>query len=139
MKLFIPSLGTRLILTKEWRARVPYEHRNSALMKRLGILHTGYMRNNLHWSTTVVNDTGEAIQCKPHVDDISIVLPQFTVLMMDRIYIRKNLEDYDSITFEIDNIPVAGLAPQPRRGFLTGRARFWVPLEYANTIECEIG
>lgn len=64
-------------------------------------------------------------------------LPAGTVLVMDRIYIRKGKDDFDSITFLVESSPMPGLKGTGKRGFLSGKVRFWVRLEEANNIECE--
>lgn len=52
-----------------------------------------------------------------------IQLPAGTVLQVERIYIRQHQEKYDSMSFRVVG---------------QKKSRFWVKLEDANKIECEV-
>lgn len=67
-----------------------------------------------------------------------LTLPADTVLVLDRIYIRKGKDGFDSITFQVESSPLVGLKGTGKKGFLSGKVRFWVKLEDANRIECEL-
>ena len=112
MKLFIPPLGTRLRLTKDWQFSLLCEERNKTLwnlvtgrapMERIPVLHR----------------RGQAAMVHLHKDD---------ELTVDRIFIRKLESNYDSITFK-------GVV---HHNGVFCRVRFWVPLMYANQMEVEI-
>lgn len=72
----IPSIGDVLILDKPWTFRLFHEYRNETL---LAVFDKKY--NEDRGGYTVVT------------------LPRGTELRVDRIYIRKGVKDYDSLTF----------------------------------------
>lgn len=86
MKLFIPSIGDQIRLTADWEFAVFFESRNYDFLSRLrpGIK---YGRHG-----------GE-------LPSIMMTLPRGTVLGVDRIYIRKGGEAFDSLTFFIKTVP----------------------------------
>lgn len=93
MKLYIPAIGDQLQLTADWTFTLYNERRN--------------------WGFANV-------MMLPHTHELKHTLPAGTVLKVDRIYIRSNHRDYDSITFRVIGVK---------------NARFWVKLHDANTIE----
>lgn len=128
MRLFIPPLGTHLRLTAEWAFEIQYEHRNGTFFEsdifdfeKPDRLHYPNP-DNTRWSEKFWNCT----------------LPAGTVLALDRIYIRKGGEDFDSVTFFIKDCPDKRFLPKSKKGTFIGVPRFWVKLPYANLIECEI-
>ncbi len=68
----------------------------------------------------------------------NVTLPAGTVLSIDRIYIRKGVGDFDSVTFFIKDCPDKSLAPKKMKGKFVGSSRFWTKLHFANQIDCEI-
>ena len=118
MKLCIPTNGDRLVLTKAWTFGLHHERRNYDFHKKLG-----------HYPDMLDEDEyGFARRwCGrnelPHI----VTLPKGTILTVDRVYIRKGIGEYDSITFRIKD----GKGPHKS-------ARFWAKLEDVNTIYCEI-
>lgn len=62
------------------------------------------------------------------ISDLKICLPKGTVIIPDRIYIRKGKSDYSSITFRVESHP----------DIKRFKGRFWVPLKDANNICCSI-
>lgn len=105
-KLFIPKIGTILILSRQWKFFLYNEERNSSIMSLVG-LHPSLQSEDVRW----------------------LVLPIGTKIKVDRIYIRQNYEDFDSVTFRLialpDELPVHGV-------------RFWAKLQEVNDIEYEI-
>jgi hypothetical protein len=85
MKIFIPSIGTRLKLLEDWRFDLYDEYRNETLREQHG-LPSG----------------GRDERCDP------VVLPAGVELIVDRIYIRKGLTDFDSVTFRIAGQSIPG-------------------------------
>lgn len=59
--------------------------------------------------------------------DVDLTFPKGTVLKVERLYVRAPASSYDSITFRVDSSPIKSL----------NKARFWVKLMDANTIEFE--
>lgn len=126
MKLYIPSVGDEIRLTSEFHFQLFNEQRNESLMKVLGD------KREVEWRYRLMTS-------------IPAMIPAGEVLKVDRIYIRKGLEEFDSITFLWKNMRTE---PQlltqtnwqggtyqvkiPRKP-----VRFWVKLEDANTIEFE--
>jgi hypothetical protein len=73
MQLFIPDIGTLVKLEEDWTFTLYDEYRNKSLFDKLG-----KKREN-----TIIE------------------LPKGLVLKIDRIYIRKGLSQYSSITFRV--------------------------------------
>lgn len=80
MKFFIPTIGTRLRLTADWKFPLLREARNRLYM--LKVLRLG------RWDPLPV----EAWH----------TLPAGSVLKVDRLYIRQGLPDFDSVTFRVE-------------------------------------
>jgi hypothetical protein len=85
MRIFIPTIGTHLKLTSDWKFLLHREYRNNDLWEALGLP----VPKTVDWRYSNSNVTEE------------VILPKGTVLCVDRIYIRKNAEDFDSISFTI--------------------------------------
>ena len=62
------------------------------------------------------------------IPELSICLPKGTVIIPDRIYIKKGLSDYSSITFRVES------HPEIKRF----KGRFWVHLKDVNNICCSV-
>lgn len=105
-RLLIPTTGTLLRLTSDWTFDLFYEYRNASLEKALG-MSVSNVHAKVGSSRKVTLDAG-------------------TVLMVDRIYIRKGAEGFDSVTFRIHSSPK-----------IKGKPRFWAKLGDVNQIECE--
>lgn len=129
MKLYVPTNGDQLRLTVEWKFVLynkRYDTRNKTMFVRCGV-KTVQKRYN-----SVDRDTYSDWPEKALVS-----LPAFTVLQVDRVYIRKFNrsaasvdDDFDSITFQVIDHPT-----WQREGKNKVMARFWVKLRDANTIE----
>jgi hypothetical protein len=110
MKLYVPEIGDRLRLIKDWTFNLYNERRNSSLRTHFG-LETTWSRN----------------------DYAEVTIPAGTVLKVDRIYIRKGMEGYSSISFYSEGIGNgSGSFGRPKT------ARFWAKLEDCNKIDFEI-
>lgn len=121
MKLYIPTNGERLRLTADWTFTLyseNYGNRNKTLFERLQVEK---IRRPDQWRGDILR----------YPVSQEVTLPTETVLQVDRIYIRKGAEEYDSITFYILKHPVWS---DPKRKTL---ARFWAKLPEVNTIEFE--
>jgi hypothetical protein len=119
MQLFIPTLGQRLKLTKDWKFTLHDERRNSSLKQLIEYSQSKFEVEDSIFDI-LTDDT------KKKEDKIQCVLPVGTILTVRRIYIRQGAKSYDSVTFSIHS------CPDKIKG------RFWVKLYDANTIECEL-
>ena len=133
-KLYIPSIGDTITLTKPWAFQLTYEWRNKSLWEHLG----KEKREDFNWR-------------KPR-NPLPVTLPKGTKLKLDRIYIRKGRKPYDSISFNLVgakterrtvtttiNIYTGGYNQPPLfrpHSYKTSaqQVRFWVKLEDANKI-----
>jgi hypothetical protein len=114
MKLFIPKLGTKIVLTKDWSLTLFGEKRNKTLWDLL--------------SSTPLPVRPWGIPFNRYsIPKLHRTLRKGSVLKFDRIYIRKEQGNHDSVTFkaEIQHMGV------------WYKVRFWVSLEDANNIEFE--
>src|SRR5688500_6976739 len=91
----IPSIDTTIELLDNWTFNVYREHRNNPLLKYMG-------KNPAGWNCTKCGQ---------------FTMPKGTNLIVDRIYIRKGGEDFESITFRATNLPGSK------------SVRFWAKLE----------
>lgn len=117
-KLFIPPLGTKIKLTKDWYFNLHIcEHRNTKLAKDLNLKP----KNLVDWREYMNQAKG-------------IIMPAGTVLSVDRIYIKQGQESFDSVSFKILE------SPHPLLKSVKGKnkGRFWAKLSDVNEIECEI-
>ena len=115
MKLYIPKLGAKIVLTKDWQFTLMAEPRNSTLWEIMtdnpvppgpwGVPFNQYFK-----PTTLVT------------------LPKGTVLIFDRVYIRKGAEEHDSITFKGKVLHLG----------IVRSVRFWVLIHDANKINYEV-
>lgn len=81
MKLYIPEIGSEIRLISDWTFNLYNEDRNSTLME-------------------VTNDPRKTTWSGDHqFGAIPCTIPAGAVLKIDRIYIRKGLGEYSSLTF----------------------------------------
>ncbi len=113
VKVCIPTIGTKLRLTKNWTFVLYAEGRNWDFGARVGA------RDEDVTSRWKGGWKGEQNQ---------ITLPKGTILTVDRIYIRHGARDFDSITLRI----VKGDCPTK-----TIWGRFWAKLGDMNRVVCE--
>lgn len=192
-RLFIPALGTRLLLTSPWTFSLYEESRNASMFQVFGFNKSGWGGNinllppvregtaeisvwcnnigaytqetvplfiskidsiipnatvkDLLSASTVVDKKIDDYQRNPRDDSalfmqesghIIMTLPVNTILKLDRIYIRQGSEEYDSLTFQVEDCPYPELRGKKAKGFLTGKLRFWAKLDDVNTIDCNI-
>lgn len=100
MKLYIPEIGDSMTLSSDWKFKLYVEYRNKSLFKYF----------NLPFQHG----------CNEYDD---VTLPSGTVLKIDRIYIRKGLSDFSSVSF---------YATIPK---YKNSVRFWVKLDDVNNIQ----
>lgn len=158
--LFIPKLGTRLLLSQPWQFTLYDEYRNVSFLNALGYVVKRYhnydqlIEENCHNPRIEI---GEWVRNERHIPGIGVgrtivetkkrmCLPAGTVLTMDRIYIRKGNEEYDSISFNLNYCPDESFCPKSGFKAMGGakatipliqgnasRIRFWAKLDDVNT------
>lgn len=128
MKLQIPKIGQKIILMQDWYFKLYAEYRNRSLMMQTGleekecsILTYTWRRNpqdRVAIEPWVFQETGLSWR--------EFVIPEKTVLTIDRIYIRKGQQEFDSVSFTI-----------PKCKAFPKRTRFWAKLDDVNNIHFE--
>jgi len=115
VKLFIPAVGYRIKLTKDWNFDLYHESRNNTLLEK--VLGTEAFDNLTYdW-----RKPGSTPAC----------IGRDTVLEVDRVYVRTankartGEDDYDSVTFKVIDDTKK-------------KCRFWAKLVDVNTIEYEL-
>lgn len=116
MKLFIPSIGDKLKLTSDWEFPCFTEYRNTCLVE---ILRPDVKLPQQRW-----NYDG--------LQTVAITFPKGTILRVDRIYIRKGKQEWDSVTF------VVAFHPEAEAKGIKKVLRFWAKLVDVNEIDCEL-
>jgi len=148
-KLFIPNLGTLMILAEDWTFKLYFERRNDTMIQAFGGKKSRWWwGDNLSADDFVdgkippieyekamsEEELGEAYksfratnaQDKPF---IRVTLLKGTQLKVDRIYVRRGGESFSSVTFRTTKIC-------PEKRFAS--KRFWVKLREANEIVADI-
>ena len=115
MRLFVPTIGAKLCLEKDWEFSLFYEHRNSDLVKIFNLKPNDNNLDNWRWYHDNKDKSSK------------VTLPKGTVLTVDRIYIRKNAKEYDSLSFVIKKEKGANIY-----------GRFWAKLIDVNNIDCSV-
>lgn len=118
MKLCIPTIGARLQLIEDWTFGVYCDYRNRTL-ETLGSVSVFDNDDKLRWESY-----GKKVG--------NFTFPKDTVLSLERIYIRQNKEQYDSVTFKVVSTPL-----KSKEGVKKKMVRFWVKLEDVNNIAFE--
>lgn len=117
MNLFIPPLGTEIVLAEPWTFPLHFEYRNFAALEYFNMIK----ENETKWDTW-----GYEVS-------YPLTLPAGTTLKVDRIYIRKGAGDFDSVTFWMKGgnkvVPFAKGKPKA--------IRFWAKLADVNRIIIE--
>jgi hypothetical protein len=150
MQFYVPSIGDQIRLLENWRFRLFAEYRNSAFTASIfGYGVDGVAQNEK--KTDFLTDLKEAgfklnkLKNKPIVqasqgseqfrdiwgangDFLIVTLPKGLVLTVDRIYIRKGKEDFDSITFNV---------PKKTSNVDGLNGRFWAKLSDINRVQFE--
>jgi len=131
MKICIPSIGDKIRLTDYWHFSLFPEKRNKKLGVKLGICKDkeSYY-GTWYWKDRKLNDSdirtysSELNGYQWHVM-YPVTFDAGTELLIDRIYIRKGIGEFDSVSFWVQSGPYKG-------------ARFWAKLQDVNQIEFEI-
>jgi hypothetical protein len=154
MQLYIPEIADHIRLTNDWSFKLYDEYRNDGLKTFVGFdshpdviqqknnikeynkimrsLQNKYNRT-LHQANPVWSeeDTYEYNKYKELFFVpifMTVILPESTILSIDRIYIRKGASDYSSISFYLKSHPTMITKKKPR---------FWAKLEDCNNIMFE--
>lgn len=145
-QLFVPALGTIIVLAEDWTFKLFFERRNKTLLKALcpkkgGGAYVGYNPDD-HAGSELLRHL-DPLTDKELLDAhhtyrttnsnrqpyLEVTLPAGSQLKIDRIYIRAGVTAYNSITFRTTKIcPDKNLRSK----------RFWVKLQDANTIICDV-
>lgn len=116
-RLFIPPLGSELVLAKDWTFTLHNEHRNETLAAHMGKAFPRDAKGFYDPKST-----------------LTVTLPAGAKLCVERIYIRKGQDNFNSVTFTIRDAHVS----MPKwRGTMRRVVRFWAKLADANQIEFE--
>jgi hypothetical protein len=124
VKLFLPTIGTKLRLTKDWTFKLHDEHRNYGFLKALGFYDD--KEDDGGWGFR------RGTYGKPVME---VTLPKNIILLVKRIYIRQGKRDFDSLTFSTPKVENKHLAEDFQ--VFVGKF-FWSKLGDANTIVAEI-
>jgi hypothetical protein len=158
MKLFVPQLGSCLLLTEPWTFTLHRERRNKGFGQQIG--EENFFDENRDWldvinhaspmtpmieemhkrlGTQIIDpptDSTEPIgkwgpyHAAPR-DPIRVTIPKGVILEVERIYIRKDARDFDSMTFRVIETPDDVKAPWGKR---KTKLRFWAKLHECNEI-----
>lgn len=143
MKLFIPEIGTKLELLTDWPFELHDESRNEALIQASGESHLflydwrsqkskespsmyGWRKDNYEDCTSEWHKT--------------FTLPSCSILTVDRIYIRRGLSGFSSVSFFVDRKTVDPVASRFAYNINSGKGkcRFWAKLDDVNKMQCSI-
>lgn len=112
----IPTIGSTITLTRDWTFGLYPEHRNATLWN----VTVGPLEKRSYFWT-------DWARCRNDIFT-PVTLPAGTVLKVDRIYLRKGSEDFDSVSFRTVECP-----SNPK----LAKKRFWAKLRHVNLIEGE--
>jgi hypothetical protein len=155
MKLYVPEIGDHVRLTDDWTFTLYNEHRNTslwnhfeceiapevihqraakdALRNELKKLENKMYPGNVYWrrnSGHPVDPADEARHTELYdllrrEEHTTVLIPSGSVLSVDRIFIRKGMDDWSSLTFYLKECPGISLKKKPR---------FWAKLADCNNI-----
>jgi len=132
VKLFIPDVGEELKLVDDWRFTTICEYRNESLFDAFDVpTEERYSRfgDDDHWKRAGFD--------RYNPRPASFVLPAGTILKVDRVYIRKGISDYSSLTFLVSQSPEKRVLTKKHGGSAPKAVRFWVKLAETRNIEIE--
>jgi len=110
-KLYIPNIGDKITLRKEWTLDLYRESRNETLLEFFNIEYKWDLREFPE----------------------RVTLPKGLILSVDRVYIRNgghSMREFASVTFRVVN-------PEVLRSGYKKKPRFWAKLACVNEIEFE--
>jgi hypothetical protein len=155
MKLYIPEIGDQFKLINDWTFDLYNEQRNKSLwdlyecenshsvsLQRVEeknaneeinkIANKYYISNGYRYTRYTEWDQND-IDRYNELDDIRrkftsclVKIPKDSILKLDRIFIRKGMDDWSSLTFYLTHHPDISFKKKPR---------FWAKLHDCNNIE----
>lgn len=150
-QLFIPNLGTLLMLAEDWTFKLYFERRNDGMLTVFGAKKGKYWWRNaeLQGDDFVDGEVPACIEYEKAMSEeelaqsyksfsatnsrdnpfIRVTLPKGTQLKLDRIYVKRGAESFASVTFRTTKV-----CPDKR---FTSK-RFWVKLREANQIVADV-
>ena len=123
MNLYIPAIGTKMVLTEPWTFKLWYEGRNTKFIDTLKTHFyniTDPKKHDNYWAMTQ--------------ELCDFTLPTGTQLSLARIYVRLGQKQFDSVTF---NASWELISPKTKK-MTKIKGRFWAKLADANTIKMEV-
>lgn len=115
MRLFIPSIGTKLEVLSNWNFTLYEEWRNHKLCVSLGLV-----RDPFHYS--------------PEPRSWTVTIPEGAQLTVQRMYIRSGASDFDSLTFGLNSHLTAAKA----LSLNMPKGRFWAKLHDVNSLDVRV-
>lgn len=158
-RLFVPYIGSVLVLAEEWGFNLYFESRNRPLLKALwkttmpgvqkkdgqvvGLSSDGagcyekdweghpFLRTEKAMSGDELENANRTFRSTRGQDKryVAAFLPAGTPLRVDRVYIRRGIDAYSSLTFVV--------AKECYDKNLRGK-RFWARLNDVNRMVCEV-
>ena len=146
MRMFVPEIGTRITLDADWSFTLHDERRNETVFKMMTVGQEGVISDMRLQAARRMSEAmretalaGEEYQtylarraamisAADSSVSLTVTLPAGTVLTVDRIYIRRGVSEYSSLTFNLISTTHPALN-------VRGRKRFWAKLEDVNRIE----
>src|SRR5271166_2357082 len=113
MRLYVPEIGDKLLLSDDWSFPLHDEYRNSSLLSLIVPNYEEVQHRN--WQARRFDET------------YTCVMPAGTELIVARIYIRNGASNYSSLTFRIGACEHKAWR----------KKRFWAKLRDVNQIEFE--
>lgn len=145
---FIPELGSTVRVLGDWTFTIQDEHRNHDLLRADGKM-TMVVQHSYTYDTGTTGEKAPSPRLVEHstLDGKSYrrTLPRGTEVVIDRIYTRKDVSDFSSvslvITYTTDaNLVALGARHRPfaKKGSPKTYGRFWVNLEDFNSAFLEV-
>jgi hypothetical protein len=127
IRFFVPEIGTAIRLTEDWTFRLHGESRNSPLLRALDI----------EWQRPQWRYHGGLTNKKVLPTVVDVTFKAGTILKIDRIYIRKGVKEYSSVTFHAVKGAQATYDGVDHVLKKAG-ARFWAKLSDVNKLNVEV-
>lgn len=132
MKLFIPAISTKLVLTQPWTFTLFGEGRN---YKFIDALYKSRAFTEFLPEMKLDADGYPVRLFTYNAKELcDLTLPIGTELIVSRVYIRLGQKSFDSITFNGSVNVINSITKKP----IKVKGRFWVKLADANTMEVSV-